>query len=79
MAEILKLLEQMDAAERRVLIEQINATWPEEDEFILPESERLLLVNRAKEAKKNGFPGRLWEDVLADLERANGEDKRAAQ
>lgn len=79
MAEILRLLEQMDAAERRILIEQINATWPEEDEFVLPESERLLLVNRAEEAKKNGFPGRPWEDVLADLERANNEDKRASR
>jgi len=70
--EVLELLHKMAPNERRSIIEQINATWPEN--VVLHPSEEQMLIERARDAKAKGFPGRPVGEVLADLRRANERD-----
>ena len=66
--EVLQLLEQMNADERRTVIEQINALWPDEEPELSQEEEQLL-IERALRAQANGFPGRPADEVLDEMER----------
>lgn len=66
MAELLEQIKKMSREEQQTLVDQIQALW---DEPQLTTQEEELLTSRAREAKRNGFPGRPAEDVLADLER----------
>lgn len=73
--EVLELLQKMAPDERRLTIERINSTWPED--VVLHPSERQMLIGRALDAKAKGFPGRPVEEVLADLRQANERDAQS--
>jgi hypothetical protein len=66
MAEILEEIKKMSREEQQALMDQIYVLLGEPE---LSGHEAEMLKSRAQEAKRNGFPGRSAEDVLAELEK----------